>query len=207
MTDLQPISGFDWDRGRIEKDLALIDNLRWVMKAFSDDICAASKTRDPEVIETLRLAAMHDFAEFFFILSARQLQTEADIEKIVELHNNYIVQLTKDKGKMQRLGLKMARLLSAIFTSDTRPRLLQTWREQPGAFDQSNLARFLAAVMSTETTRKLVVACHKAGFLERRKTAFGTMVIASNGVMEAVFGSCIRQLRQRIEAAAEPAGD
>ena len=202
MNEWKTPADFDWNQDRVQKDLALMDNLRWVMKAFSDRICSASVSAEPEIIEILRLTAMYDFAEFFFILSARQLLTEADIENVVELHNSYIVQLTKDNSKMQRLGLKMERLLSAIFTADTKPRLLQTWREQPGAFDQSNLARFLAAVMSTETTRKLVVASHQAGFLHRRKTALGTMVVASTGVMERVFGSCMRELREKIEGRA-----
>ena len=194
---------FDWNRSQIAQDLALLDNMRWVMKAFSDRICAASTASDTETVEILRLNPMYDFAEFFFTLRARELQTEDDIETMVDLHNAYIVHLTKDRHKMQRLGLKLDRLLAAIFTSDTRPRLLQTWREQPGAFDQSNLARFLAAVMSTETTRKLVVASHRAGFLSRRKSAFGTMVVASTGVMEQVFGSCIRDLRGRIESSGD----
>src|SRR6266852_3395645 len=76
---------------------------------------------------------------------------------------------TKDETKMDRLGLAGDRLLDAMFTADTLPRLLQNWREQPGAIDQSNLARFLATVMSTETCRKVAVACGTAGFLNRER--------------------------------------
>ena len=198
---------YDWDEVRTDKDLALLGHLRWVMKEFSDRICAASQSQAAQTIETLRLAPMYDFAEFFFTLTARKLESDADIETMVELHNSYIVNLTRDKGKMLRLGLKLERLLSAIFTADTKPRLLQTWREQPGALDQSNLARFLAGVMSTETARKLVVASHAAGFLERRKTSFGTMVVTSTGVMERVFGSAVRELRGRIEGAVIDGGN
>jgi len=40
---------------------------------------------------------------------------------------------------------------------------------------QSNLARFLAALMSTETCRKIVVACAQAGFLLRERNPYGTI--------------------------------
>ena len=187
------------DREEIEKDLALIEHTSWALKAFSDRISAASQSSDPTVIETLRLDAMYKFAEFYFLLWARRIETGDDLKLVAEIHNSYIVGLTKDKAKMARMKLKKDRLLQAIFTADTLPRLQQTWEEAPGTIDQSNLARLLAAVMSTETTRKLIIACQKAGFLDRRRTAFGTMVVSSTGVMEGVFGELIRELRFRIE--------
>jgi hypothetical protein len=104
----------------------------------------------------------------------------------------------KDPAKIARLGLTAARLIDAMFTADTMPRLLQNWRERPGAIDQSNLARLLVLVMSTETCRKVVMACSTAGFLARERTAYGTALIFSNGRIENVFGSCIRDLRRRL---------
>ena len=37
-----------------------------------------------------------------------------------------------------------------------------------------------------------------AGFLTRRETGFGTMVVVSTGVMEDVFGQCMREMRDGI---------
>src|SRR5262245_63191048 len=99
---------------------------------------------------------------------------------------------------MRRLGLKEERLLSAIFTADTLPRLLQNWRERPGAFDQSNLARLLAVVMSAETCRTVVVACADVGLLLRERTSYGTMIIVSTGALEDILASWLREARQRI---------
>jgi hypothetical protein len=82
-----------------------------------------------------------------------------------------------------------------MFTSDTLPRLETCWREAPRSLDQSNLARFLLPQMSSETTRKLVVASTAAGFLNRRETVLGTMVVVSNGVPEDVFGQRMREMR------------
>jgi hypothetical protein len=84
-----------------------------------------------------------------------------------------------------------------MFTSDTMPRLLQNWQEEPGAIDQSNLARFLGVVMSPETCRKTVVACAEAGFLVRRKSPYGTFIVKSAGDLERVFGSTLREARSR----------
>jgi hypothetical protein len=89
--------------------------------------------------------------------------------------------------------------LDAIFTADTMPRLLQNWRDNPGAIDQSNLARLLVGVMSTETCRKLVIAFAEAGFLKRERTPFGTIIVSSTGLMEHIFGYCVREMRLQIQ--------
>jgi hypothetical protein len=183
----------------LESDLDLLEVLRWGRKEFADRLCRASRDQQPETLDVLRSEPAYQFAEFFYLLGARGIGTEEDIGKLAEIHNTYIVELTKDAEKMRRLGLKRERLLDAIFTADTLPRLLQNWREHPGAIDQSNLARLLVGVMSTETCRKLAVASADAGFLERRCTAFGTILVSSSGVMEQIFGNCVREMRLRIK--------
>jgi hypothetical protein len=183
----------------LETDLELLEVLRWGRKEFADRLCRESRGQKAETLDFLRSEPGYQFAEFFYLLKARGIQTEDDMRKLAELHNQYIVNLTKDAEKMRRLGLKLERLLDAIFTADTMPRLLANWRERPGAIDQSNLARLLAGVMSTETCRKLAVAFADAGFLARERTAFGTMIVFSTGVMEQTFGHCVRAMRRRIE--------
>jgi hypothetical protein len=189
---------FSATRG-LESDLELLEVLRWGRKEFADRLCRESRGQKAETLDALRSEPGYQFAEFFYLLKARGIQTEDDVRKLAELHNQYIVNLTKDAEKMRRLGLKLERLLDAIFTADTMPRLLANWREKPGAIDQSNLARLLVSVMSTETCRKLVVAFAEAGFLERERTAFGTIIVSSTGVMERTFGNCMREMRRRIQ--------
>jgi hypothetical protein len=147
----------------------------------------------------LRLEPTYQFAEFLYLLRARNIDSDADIQRLAELQNQYIVGVMKDKTKMVRLGLNSERLLDAMFTADTMPRLVQNWRERAGAIDQSNLARFLALVMSTETCRKVAVACASAGFLARDKTPYGTILVASNGMLERIFGGCVSELRRRVQ--------
>jgi hypothetical protein len=187
------------DGAALEKDLFFLESLRWVRKEFTDRVCEASASRDGQVLTTLRLEATYQLGEFLYLLSARGLTSAEQIETLTDLHNAYIIELTKDPAKMARLGLASDRLLDAMFTSDTLPRLLQIWRDKPGAVDQSNLARFLATVMSAETCRKVVVACGAAGFLSREKSPYGTMLISSRGGLEQIFGECVRTARQRVE--------
>jgi hypothetical protein len=182
-----------------EKELALLESFRWSRKEFLDRVCRASASPDEKVLSVLRLEATHQLAEFYFLLRARNIETDEDIGRLAELHNQYIVDIMKDSAKLTRMGLNRERALEAMFTADTMPRLLQNWRERKGAIDQSNLARLLMSVMSTETCRKVVVACADAGFLERSRTPYGTMLVTSNGKIEALFGELLQDLRKRIE--------
>jgi len=189
------------DPVELERDVAMLETYRWHRKVFVERILEASASREEEIALTLRLEATHQMAEFYYLLAAQGLRTEAQIEALADLHNTYIVELTKDAAKMARLGLKEDRLLAAMFTADTLPRLLQNWRDKPGAIDQSNISRLLATVMSAETCRKVVLACVEAGFFVRERTTYGTMLISSTGVLERVFGQCLRDARRRLEDA------
>jgi hypothetical protein len=194
MKKSETTSGSDaWD-----EELALLENLRWSRKEFVDRVCMASTSADAGALGMLRLEATYQLAEFYFLLRARKIETEADIQRLAELHNQYVVDIMKDPAKIERLGISRERALESMFTADTMPRLLQHWRESTGGIDQSNLARLLMSVMSTETCRKVVVACAESRFLERRRTPYGTVLVLSNGILEGIFGSCLRDLRTRI---------
>jgi hypothetical protein len=189
------------DAAELKPDLALLENLRWARKEFLDRICEESRSRDDDVLASLRLEATYQVAEFLYLLRARGIESEEQIRMLAELHNAYIVDLTKDGAKAARLGLSRDRLLDAIFTADTLPRLVNHWAERPGTLDQSNLARFLAALMSAETCRKVIVACGEAGFLVRDRSAQGAILVRSSGTLERLFAQTLRDLRRRIEKA------
>jgi hypothetical protein len=183
----------------LESDLELLEVLRWGRKEFADQLCRESRGLKPGILDVLRSEPAYQIAEFLYLLQARGIATEEDVANLAEIHNKYIVDLTKDAEKMRRLGLKRERLLDAIFTADTLPRLLQNWRERPGTIDQSNFARLLVTVMSSETCRKLAVAFAEAGFLTRERSAFGTILVSSTGIVEQIFGSCLREMRTRMQ--------
>jgi hypothetical protein len=179
----------------LEADLYLLERMRYSRAQLNETICTASLSQASNVIETLRLESSYHLCEFFFLLKANGFYETDDIQMLADMHNRYLADILKDPVRMQRMNVSSDRLLQAIFTGDTMPRLLEVWRNNRGSLDQSNLARFLVTIMSTETCRKLVVAFTTAGFLERSRTAHGTVVIRSNGQIEEIFGASIRQLR------------
>ncbi|MEN3379692.1 MAG: hypothetical protein V7604_5047 [Hyphomicrobiales bacterium] len=179
----------------LEADLYVLERMRYSRAQLNETICAASLSQESNVIESLRLESSYHLCEFFFLLKANGFYETDDIRMLADMHNRYLADILKDPVRMQRMNVSSDRLLQAIFTGDTMPRLLEVWRNNRGSLDQSNLARFLVTIMSTETCRKLVVAFTTAGFLERSRTAHGTVVIRSNGQIEEIFGASIRQLR------------
>lgn len=185
-------------RSEIEKDFATLEYIRRSRMHFGERICAASATQDADVLDDLRLDSMYEFAEFYFTIAAMGFTEADDITILAEMHNQRIEDLLKNADAMRHRKLRKDRLLEAIFTADTRPRLEQIWRAQPGALDQSNLGRFLLPQMSKETSRTLIVAAQAAGFLTRTVTVYGAIVVASTGVMEEVFGGCLRETRLAI---------
>jgi hypothetical protein len=202
VTAPQPVPSAEGEDGaaELDADLDLLEHLKAARKAFLDRVCAQSRSQDEDVLATLRLESTYLLAEFLFLLQARDIRTPERIQLLAELHNDFLVGLSKDPARMARYGLTQERVLESIFTGDTLPRLVQHARERPGAIDQSNLARFLVTLMSPESCRKIVVACERAGFLQRVRAPGGATLIVSAGALEEMFGTCLRELRRRVLA-------
>lgn len=188
----------------LEADLYLLERMRFSRAQLNETICKASHDQSPEVLQVLRLESAYHLCEFFFLLKANGFCDTDDIHQLADMHNRYISDILKDNEKMRRMNLTSERLLQAIFTGDTMPRLIEVWRNSRGSLDQSNLARLLVTIMSTETCRKLVVAFTSAGFLERVRTPHGTVVVRSKGVVEEIFGTSVRQLRLELKSGMKP---
>ena len=186
------------DSTELEADLILLEHLKSSRKTFVEELCSASRAQTESVLSVLRMESTTMIAEFFYLIRAHGIETAEQLQRLAELHNHYISELTSDKERATRFGLSSDRLLDAIFTGDTMPRLIQQWTERPGALDQSNLARFVVTLMSAESCRKIVVACEQAGFLQRERTRAGATVVMSSGVMEDIFARSVRSLRQAL---------
>lgn len=185
--------------GDLAKDIFALQAYRDARLKFNDKIIEASHDKSDAVLSALRNDATYQLAEFYFLLTGFGIKSVGELEELIERHNDYISALLTDPTKMERMGLTKERLLSAIFDGETRPRLLKIWSDDPGALDQSTLGRFLVAVMSDETARKTVVACGKAGLLERQNSVFRIVLVKSTGILEETYGQCLRELRLSIE--------
>ncbi len=186
------------DEAEVEADLILLEHLKSGRKSFVEELCRASRAQTEAVLSVLRMESTTMIAEFFYLIRAHGIDTAEQLQRLAELHNHYISDLIGDKERATRFGLSPDRLLDAIFTGDTMPRLVQQWADRPGALDQSNLARFVVTLMSAESCRKIVVACEQAGFLQRERTRAGATVVISSGIMEEIFALYVRGLRHAI---------
>ncbi|MGR9250342.1 hypothetical protein [Rhizobium leguminosarum] len=189
----------EWNGDELALDISLLEQVRAARIGFSDRVCAASASKDDKHLAQLRSEPTYLMAEFLYSMKVFGISTAEDIERFADLHNDYVVSLTRDPAKLQRLGLSQDRALASMFTADTKPRLIQNWAEKSGAIDQSNLARFLVAVMSSETCRKTLIDFATAGFMQRKRSPYGTMVVWSTGMIEEIFGEMLRDLRLSLQ--------
>jgi hypothetical protein len=100
---------------------------------------------------------------------------------------------------MRRYGLTPSRIRTAVFEDEHLRKLLANFSGPTPGIDQSDLARLLVTVMSTETCRKLVVAAESAGFLKRSRSPFGAILVVSQGVLEGIYGRTLREARREAQ--------
>lgn len=189
----------DSEAAEIASDIAALQAYRRSRLEFNLRVVEASTDKSEPVLAALRGDATHQVAEFLYLLWGFGIRTSEEFDGLIERHNEYISSLLQHPQKMERMGLSKERLLGAIFDGETRPRVLKTWSDAPGTVDQSSLARFLVAVMSDETARRTLVACGKAGFLQRQPSVFRIVLVKSTGTLERIYGQCLREVRQRIQ--------
>src|SRR5262245_11582612 len=76
------------ERDEIEADLALLESLRWSKKEFFDRICQESRSQEEKILSVLRLEPTYQFAEFYYLLRARRIETEDDIQRLANDSNS-----------------------------------------------------------------------------------------------------------------------
>lgn len=189
----------DANSDELALDLTFVETLRRMKARFQSGLLAASASADPGVTLSLRQESCFQLAEFLFALKSYGIEDVDTLRRFAELHNQHLLDIRDDRDRMLRYGLTPERLEAALFTGDNMNKLLANFSGPRPTIDQSDLARFLVTVMSTETCRKLLLASEQAGFVERIRSPFGAMLIVSRGIMEQVYGNTIREAR--LEAA------
>ena len=99
---------------------------------------------------------------------------------------------------MRRLGLSPTRVQKGRFSRDSIPKLVENYRSGDGAIDQSDLSRLLIEVMSPETCRKTAVTLTGAGYLERRRSPYQSVLVRSTGALERIFAQSLRHVRSTL---------
>ena len=180
----------------VAADLAFMETLRRMKARFQSEVLAACQSDDPSVTMSLRQESFFQLAEFFFALQTYGIDSEEKLDRFADLHNRYLLEIRSDPERMRRYGLTPDRIDSALFTGENLRKLLANFSATGAAIDQSDLARFLVTVMSTETCRKLVLAAEKAGFVERARSPFGAVLVSTKGIIEKIYGAVLREARR-----------
>lgn len=182
----------------LRQDIAALQAFRLSRLNFTNRVIELSTDKAEAVSAVLRSDPFYQLAEFYFLLSGFNIKSTTELAAYIERHNNYLTSLLKDPAKMLRMGLKQDRLLAAILDGETTPRVLRLWSESKGTLDQSTLGRLLVPVMSDETARKVIIGATKAGFLVREPSVYRLMMVTSTGILEKVYGQCLREFRKAI---------
>ena len=182
--------------GDLALDLQFVETLRRMKARFQSELLAAASSPDTDVLLSLRQESFFQLAEFLFAIKTYGIDTSEKLDRFADLHNRHLIAIRDDRDRMRRYGLTPERIDAALFTGDNLRKLLANFAGARPAIDQSDLARFLVTVMSTETCRKLLLAAEKSGFVERARSPFGAVLIYSNGTIEKIYGSVIREARK-----------
>ena len=196
------------DDAETMRDIRTCEALHEARAAFHDALVEGSAVQDRYFAAQLRQEPPYQMAEFFFLLRAFHLDSEEKVRRYAELHNRHLEQLQADREKMRRLGLSPTRVRKGMFSPESIPKLVENYRAGDGAIDQSDLSRLLIEVMSPETCRKTAVTLTDAGYLERRRTPYQSVLVRSTGALERIFSGSLRHVRSSLVSEGEaPGGD
>ncbi len=183
------------DEAETMRDIRTCEALHEARAAFHDALVEDSAVQDRHFAVQLRQEPPYQIAEFFFLLRAFQLDSETKVRRYAELHNLHLERLLADRTKMRRLGLSPTRVRKGMFSPESIPKLVENYRSGDGAIDQSDLSRLLIEVMSPETCRKTAVVLADAGYLERHRSPYQSVLVRSTGELERIFARCLRHVR------------
>lgn len=94
----------EWNGDELALDISLLEQVRAARINFSDRVCAASASKDDKHLAQLRSEPTYLMAEFLYSMKVFGISTAEDIERFADLHNDYVVSLTRDPAKLQRPG-------------------------------------------------------------------------------------------------------
>ena len=191
------------DDGETMRDIRTCEALHEARASFQDALVKGSAIQDRHFSAQLRQEPVYQMAEFFFLLRAFRLDGDDKIRRYAELHNRHLEALQADRIKMRRLGLSPTRVQKGMFSRDSIPKLVENYRSGDGAIDQSDLSRLLIEVMSPETCRKTAVTLTEAGYLERRRSPYQSVLVRSSGALERIFARSLRHVRSTLVSLAE----
>ncbi len=191
--------------GRVMADIGVCEAMHEARAAFQEALVAGSAIQERHFVRQLRQEPVHRMAEFFYLIRAFRLDSEEKVRRYAELHNHHLEALQADPGKMHRLGITRTRVEKGVFSADSIAKLVENYRSGGAAIDQSDLSRLLIEVMSPETCRKTTVTLTDAGYLERCRSPYRSVLVRSTGTMERLFAESLAHVRRALAGVAATA--
>ncbi len=183
-------------QAELDADLALFEEMFSAKAAFFDDLVENRRDGASLEVSELRQNTIYAIAHFFYLLKVFGIDGPDALRNFAFTHNQNMVELLEDKDERAKLGIQPQRIEGAIFnTDDNLDRLKMNCGTRGIRLSQSDLARFLVEYMSAETCRNAVAVLHDAGYLKRSRSAFGSVLISSNGALEEYFAGYVRSFR------------
>ena len=195
------------DDAETMRNLRTCEALHEAKATFHNALVERSAVQDRHFIAQLRQEPPYQIAEFFFLLRGFRLDSEEKVRRYADLHNRHLERLQTDRAKMRRLGLSPTRVRKGMFSPESIPKLVENYRTGDGAIDQSDLSRLLIEVMSPETCRKTAVTLTDAGYLERRRSPYQSVLVRSTGALERLFARSMRHVRSSLAPEDEALGE
>lgn len=186
---------YDW--AQADRDFTLLLALREARQRVVSQLAECAE--NPDAFERL-VNAQRDvvflIAEFFYALRAMDISSPAAIGAFIDSHNRHIDERLQTEFK-DKVGGFADRLKDGKFGAGAI-RMLQVTRAQQGRLElsQSDIGRFLVEVMSDETCRKVLAGLCDSGLLRTRREELNRSVMVwSEGVIEAAFGQHLAEIR------------
>ena len=183
---------------RLHDDIEVVKAMRAARQAFSDGILDAAGTDRRELRRALTSDSVFQIAEFFFLLDCHDIRTGEQIKAFGRLHNDYVEQAVTAPDKLEKLGRLRSQLEGAVFSDLGIEKLAENYRRKPPSFDQSDLCRFLLTQQSSENSRRSLVVLRETGLLEETRTAYGSVVLHSHGILERIYREHIGAFRSML---------
>lgn len=191
------------------REFCCLDAMRTARSKFFDDIvshardhrsglAASGKAVKDLPVALLRSDNAYQIAEFYFLAEEFQLDVPERIAAFIDHHNQDMRTLLDAPETLRLQGLLRPRIEAAEFTPEQRAKVIEHTVKGRLCLDQSDIARFLAPLISPETCRKTIVALGNGGLLERRN--IGQVIVVSTGVIEDYFRRHLRAVVDAVSA-------
>ena len=187
---------FMTERPSNPRQTRLLTTLLQAESVFTQEF--AKVTDDQKAVKALQHVAVREIAIFFFLLKQNRVTDGRRIREAAIAHNALIDELKDDQSALGAIKKTQAQISSAKFTEHGIAKLMSNYELAGNPIDQSDLSRFLALQMSTETCRSTIELLSRYDFLERSKIETGSTLIRNTTKLIEIVSNYLANLDEEL---------